>query len=62
MPNQAYDRRARQPSNEMGCRGGELGERALASSVMECGNSLALISIGKRHDGGTQGAGRQAGS
>lgn len=36
-------------------------ERALASSVMECGNSLALISIGKRHDGGTQGSGRQAG-
>lgn len=45
MPNQAYDRRARlQLSNEMKGRGG---------SVMECGNSLALISIGKRLDGGT---------
>lgn len=36
-------------SNEL--KGGR--EVGLASSVMECGNSLALISIGKRLDGGT---------
>lgn len=47
MPNQAYDRRAGLQLQQWVERGG------LASSVMECGNSLALISIGKRLDGGT---------